>query len=133
MKVKELCKEFFKNLKEYVAYLMKVDFKELFVNTVILICILALATFVYLPVSLVDDLILSLLTIFIKFSATLAAIYHWIFKLISFVLSVLAFMYLFNMRFKDVKEKGLENKVEIKPKKDDAPKTELDLPKKKED
>ena len=104
MKVKELCKEFFKNLKEYVAYLMKVDFKELFVNTVILICILALATFVYLPVSLVDDLILSLLTIFIQFSATLAAIYHWIFKLISFVLSVLAFMYLFNMRFKDVKE-----------------------------
>ena len=133
MKVKELCKEFFKNLKEYVAYLMKVDFKELFVNTVILICILALATFVYLPVSLVDDLILSLLTIFIQFSATLAAIYHWIFKLISFVLSVLAFMYLFNMRFKDVKEKGLENKVEIKPKNGDAPKTELDLPKKKED
>ena len=126
MKVKELCKEFFKNLKEYIAYLMKVDFKELFVNTVILICILALAT-------LVDDLILILLTIFIKFSATIAAIYHWIFKLISFVLSVLAFMYLFNMRFKDVKEKGLENKVEIKPKNGDAPKTELDLPKKKED
>ena len=124
-KVKELCKEFIKNLKEYVSYLMKVDFKELFINTIILVCILALATFVYL--------ILSLLTIFIKFSAIVAAIYHWIFKLISFVLAVLAFMYLFNMRFKDVKEKGLENKVEIKSKNDDGTKTELDLPKKKEE
>jgi hypothetical protein len=39
-------------------------------------------------------------------------------------------MYLFNLRFKDVKEKGLENKVEIKNKSEE--KVTLDLPKKKD-
>ena len=128
--MKEMSKEFFKNLKEFVQYLMKVNFKELFVNTIILVCILVLSTFVYVPIELVDRLIFDFIKIFGTMPGIVAQIYHWIFHLISFICALFAFMYLFNLRFKDVKEKGLENKVEIKNKSEE--KVTLDLPKKKD-
>ena len=131
MKIKELIKDFVKNLKEYVSYLMKVNYKELFVNTVILFCILILASFVYLPVSLIDDLIYSFITMFVSLPVIAGSIYHWIFQLISFILAVLAFMYLFNMRFKDIKEKGINNQPIVVKDKEKKTVT-LDLPKTKD-
>ena len=128
--MKQLFKDFFKNLKEYVSYLMKVNFKELFVNTIILVCILVLSTFAYVPVGLLDDLIFNFIKIFVTMPVLVTQIYHWIFNLLGFALALCAFAYMFNLRFKDVKEKGLDNKVEITKKGES--KVTLDLPKQKD-
>ncbi len=132
--MKEIIKEFGKNLKEYVNYLMKVNFKELFVNTGILVCILILSTFVYVPVGLLDDLLFSLLANFIGFSTIASSLFHWFFDLIGFFLALLAFMYMFNNRFKDVKEheKEEKEKVVVLNNNKENKKVEVELPKKKD-
>ena len=129
--MKEMFKNFGKNFKEYISYLMKVGFKELFINVLILFCIIVLATFVYIPVGLVEQLIFDFLKIFGTMPIVVSNIYHWVFQLISFILAIFAFIYLFNLRFKDVKEKGIDTKVEINKKGEE--KVTLDLPKKKDE
>ena len=129
--MKEMFKDFGKNFKEYISYLMKVGFKDLFINVLILFCIIVLATFVYIPVGLVEQLIFDFLKIFGTMPIVVSNIYHWVFQLISFILAVFAFIYLFNLRFKDVKEKGIDTKVEITKKGEE--KVTLDLPKKKDE
>ena len=41
-----MLKKFWKRFKDYFSYLMTVDFKELFINLVILVCIILLSSFV---------------------------------------------------------------------------------------
>jgi len=126
-KIRKLIKDFGKNLKDYVQYLMKVDFKELFVNTVILLCIVLLSTFVYMPISIIRDLISDLVKIFFTVPVIVTSIYTWVVSLISFILCLIAFMYLFNMRFADV----LRAKEEKEGKKIIVKGDELELPKEK--
>lgn len=128
--MKEMLKKFWKTLKDYVNYLMKVDFKELFINTIILICLVILAAFVYIPIGLVQDLIRNLLSIFINMGGIFGLIYTWLFSLIGAIAAILAFIYLFNKRFDSIKNesnKESSNKKESKEKEED-----LDLPKVKE-
>ena len=128
--MKEMLKKFWKTLKDYVNYLMKVDFKELFINTIILICLVILAAFVYIPIGLVQDLIRNLLSIFINMGGIFGLIYTWLFSLIGAIVAILAFIYLFNKRFDSIKNesnKESSNKKESKEKEED-----LDLPKVKE-
>ena len=128
--MKEMIKKFFKTLKDYINYLMKVDFKELFINTVILICIVILSAFVYIPVGMIKDLLHNLLSIFISFNNIFGLIFIWIFNLISAILAILAFMYLFTKRFESIKyNKDQTSKKENTKDKD---KENLDLPKVKE-
>ena len=125
-----MLKKFWKTLKDYVNYLMKVDFKELFINTIILICLVILAAFVYIPIGLVQDLIRNLLSIFINMGGIFGLIYTWLFSLIGAIAAILAFIYLFNKRFDSIKNesnKESSNKKESKEKEED-----LDLPKVKE-
>ncbi len=137
--MKNICKDFIKNLREYVNYLMKVGFKELFINTIIIFCIVLLSALVYAPIGIIEDLIRSFINVYFVFDGTLSLLYSWAFSLISAICCFIAFMYLFNKRFEDleglkesisgekkiVKEK--EKKV-TKDKKDEG----LDLPKAKE-
>ncbi len=128
--MKEMLKKFWKTLKDYVNYLMKVDFKELFINTIILICLVILAAFVYIPIGLVQDLIRNLLSIFINMGGIFGLIYTWLFSLIGAIAAILTFIYLFNKRFDSIKNesnKESSNKKESKEKEED-----LDLPKVKE-
>ena len=128
--MKEMLKKFWKKKKDYVNYLMKVDFKELFINTIILICLVILAAFVYIPIGLVQDLIRNLLSIFINMGGIFGLIYTWLFSLIGAIAAILAFIYLFNKRFDSIKNesnKESSNKKESKEKEED-----LDLPKVKE-
>ena len=128
--MKEMLKKFWKTLKDYVNYLMKVDFKELFINTIILICLVILAAFVYIPIGLVQDLIRNLLSIFINMGGIFGLIYTWLFSLIGAIVAILAFIYLFNKRFDSIKNesnKESSNKKGSKEKEED-----LDLPKVKE-
>lgn len=126
-KIKNLIKKFGKNLKDYVQYLMKVDFKELFINTIILLCIVLLSTFVYMPIGILRDLISDFVKIFFTVPVIVTSIYTWIVSLISFILCLMAFMYMFNMRFEDV----LKAKEEKEGKKIIVKGDELELPKEK--
>lgn len=136
--MKKMFKEFLKNLKEYIDYLMKVNFKELFVNTIILVCILILSSFVFVPIGIFQDVIRSFITIFVNFSLIFGLIYNWIFYLISFICFLLAFVYMFNKRFSDIEElkNSIDNKnvkkLKIEQNKNNKEKEEFELPKKKE-
>ena len=68
-------KKFLKNFKNYIEYLMTVNFKELFVNVAILFCIIVLASFMFIPIDMVQELFRSLINLLnnlIKFT-----VYMW--------------------------------------------------------
>lgn len=93
---------FLKNAKEYIDYLMKVNFRDLFVNTVILLCIIVLSALICIPLGIIEDLIRSFIVVFVDFSGVPALLYYWLFKVIEAGLGIVAFMYLFNKRFEDL-------------------------------
>ena len=130
--MKKLFVNFKGNVKKYVDYIMSVDFGELFINVLILLCILLLSTFLFVPVGMVETIIRDFINLFGGLPNIVYSIYSWIFNIISVVLSALAFMYMFNKRFDDIEafKKQMKEKPESKEtKKDD--KEELELPKAK--
>lgn len=126
-------KKFVSNVKNYVNYLMTVNFGDLFINVLILLCILVLSTFIFVPVGLVQILIRDFILLFGSMNNLFLSIYDWIFTLISTILSVMAYIYMFNKRFDDLDllKKQLDNKhvKEVEPKKDEEI---IELPKEKE-
>lgn len=131
--MKKVITNFFKNAKEYGKYLMKVDFKALFANTVILICLLIIAAFAYIPVGILEDLIRSFIIVFTSMSGVFALLYTWLFRVIGACCSIYLFMWLFNYRYNymendvtDPMNGSIEKKEKVKEK------DELDLPKVKE-
>lgn len=133
-----MIKEFIKNLKEYVDYLMKVNFKDLLINTIILICILLLAAFAYIPASILRDIIRSFITAFTSFNGVTSMLFECLFKIVGYGCCIWAFMYLFNKRFDDIKAfeeqvKGEEpKKVVVNKNKTKATEVEeIELPKAK--
>lgn len=133
-----MIKEFLKNLKQYLNYLMKVGFGDLFIQFIILVIILVLACFVCVPISLIQDIVVS----FMDFGgqAISDGLYNSInlvFKIINFVVVMAAFMYLFNKRYDDVKkmEEDLKKQEKVKKKTDNDVKKQkpedIDLPKEK--
>jgi uncharacterized membrane protein len=130
--MKKMFVNFKGNVKKYVDYLMSVNFGELFVNVLILICILLLSTFIFVPIGMVESIIRDFINLFVDLPNLVDSIYSWVFTLISSVLSVLAFVYMFNKRFEDIealKKQMKEKPVEKEVKKDND--DELELPKAK--
>lgn len=130
--MKKLFVNFKGNVKKYVDYIMSVDFGELFINVLILLCILLLSTFLFVPVGMVETIIRDFINLFGGLPNIFYSIYSWIFNIISVVLSALAFMYMFNKRFDDIEafKKQMKEKPESKETKIDD-KEELELPKAK--
>lgn len=131
-------KNFFKNFKAYIDYLMTVEFKELFANVGVLFCIIMLSLFTFLPISIIQDFVKSIiLTIINAFEGSQGDIFNIIFYAIGIFASFLAFIYLFNKRFEDLeafKDQVRKKKTTSKSKKDnDKDDVELDLPKEKND
>lgn len=125
-------KDFIKNGKQYIEYLMKVDFKELFVNVLILLCILVLSMFAYIPVGIVSGIIKNFIAIFPVFTPISILIYDWIFGVLGTAVSVIAFVILFNMRFDDLEY--FKKQINEKPKKEEPKpnkEEEIELPKTK--
>jgi phosphotransferase system glucose/maltose/N-acetylglucosamine-specific IIC component len=130
--MKKMFVNFKGNVKKYVDYLMSVNFGELFVNVLILICILLLSTFIFVPIGMVESIIRDFINLFVDLPNLVDSIYSWVFTLISSVLSVLAFVYMFNKRFEDIeafKKQMKEKPAEKEVKKDND--DELELPKAK--
>lgn len=125
-------KKFISNVKNYVNYLMTVNFGELFINVLILLCILVLSTFVFVPVGLVQSLIRDFILLFGSMSNLFLSIFDWVFTLISTVLAATAFIYMFNKRFDDLDllKKQINNKQvkEVEPKNEEE---KIELPKEK--
>lgn len=133
--MKEMLNKFKTNFKKYFDYLMTVNFGELFINVLILLCILLLSTFVFIPVGLIESLIRDFIILFVTLPTIVLSIYSWIFNLISTVLTFLAFIYLFNKRFDDIEafKKQLKEKPQVKEENDaKTSEEELELPKTKE-
>lgn len=132
LEFKKAIKDFGKNVRSYAEYLMKVDFGELFVNVLILLCILALSCFAYIPSGIIKGIFKGLLRVFeFKFTSTFLYLCDWVFDVLGLLCCVIAFILLFNMRFSDIEE--YKKQFEDKPKKEDivAEKDELVLPKTK--
>lgn len=129
-----MIKDFIKNVKEYVSYLMKVNFKELFINTGIIICIVLLSTVVYIPLKVVGDLLRSFIDIFVRLVNKPALLFDWVKELLCLSGCFVAFMYLFNKRFSDLEAfkkqiNSKNNKADIKNDKDTNNQEEIELPK----
>lgn len=130
--VKKMFKDFIKNVVSYAKYLMKIDFRELFINVLILFCILALSSFIYVPISVVKDLLFSFISIFGVMPDIAMGIFLFSFNLISAVSAILIFIRLFNLRFDDIE--ALRKQINDKPEKKESNTTEseeLELPKAK--
>lgn len=136
--MKEYLKKFFKNVKSYIDYIMKLGFKDLFVNFVVIIILVILASLVYLPIGLIDDLLFQVISIVMNSSVIFVKIYDLIFSILSAIFAIFAFIYMFNIRYDDI-EKIRNNKNDVsrlKLEKDDKAKQnvvleEIELPKKK--
>ena len=130
--MKKMLIDFKKNLKQYIDYLMSVDFGELFINVLILICILLLSTFLFVPVGMIESIIRDFINLFGDLPNLFHSIYSWLFTVISTIISALAFVYMFNKRFEDIEafKKQMKEKPEEKEIKKDK-EEELELPKAK--
>ena len=126
-------KNFGVNVKKYVDYLMTVNFVDLFINVIVLVCILLLSLFMFVPVGMVVSLFGDFITFFIEGNVILSKVIQWISSLISTVLALFAFVYMFNKRFEDLEKfkEQVENKPQKKEKTNDE--DELELPKAKDD
>ncbi len=130
--MKEMFIKFKENFKRYFDYLMTVNFGELFSNVLILLCIILLSTFIFVPIGLVESVLRDFFLLFIDLPNIVLSIYSWLFTLISTVLAFLAFVYLFNKRFEDIDafKKQITNKQPVQPVKKEE--EVLELPKAKE-
>ena len=130
--MKEMFGKFKVNFKKYFDYLMTVNFGDLFINVLILLCIIVLSTFLFIPVGLVESLIRDFVLLFVDLPSMVLSIYAWLFTLISTVLALLAFVYLFNKRFDDIEAFKKQLKEKPVAKEVNNEEEELELPKAKE-
>ena len=140
-------KDFMKNGKKYIDYLMGLDFVELFVNVVEIIILILLASLVYLPIGLIQDLLYELLVAVVGVSETFFKWYTILFRFGTGVIAIIVFIYLFNRRYakldklieKDpMRDRKNKQKEETTEKKEETTKeksednSKIDLPKKKD-
>ena len=103
--MKNIFSNFMYNLKMYLKYIVKVGFKELFFDVMILVLMAVIAAFAYIPVSLVQDLVRSLIISFIPLNGIGASLFTWVFDLVKAACAIVLFIYLFNMRYDFKNEK----------------------------
>lgn len=119
--MKKMFKVFVPNLKKYIDYIMKLGLGELFVQFLILLIILLLACFVFVPIQLLYDfLIMDLIGNHI--GATTSYVLYIIYRAIQVVCSFMAFVYLFNKRYESLK-------MDVAKKQEDI--NDIELPKMK--
>jgi uncharacterized protein YacL len=143
MEMEQMVKDFFKNGKKYLDYIMGLDFTELMINILEIIGLVILALLVYLPIGLVQDLLYEVIRSAFGASEVVFKWYTVLFRFFTGVVAFVVFMYLFNRRYsklnelieKDVmrnrKEKEKKEHKENSESKEDN-KEEIDLPKKKD-
>ena len=116
----EHIKKFMKVAKNYINYIMKLDFKELFVNFIELIILIIIAMLLVFPVDLVRELLFKIIASVTGFGEGFYKIYDIIFTIIKAVVCFGFFIYMFNKRYEDISkirprrdEKMFSNNEEI--------------------
>ena len=143
MEMEQMVKDFFKNGKKYLDYIMGLDFTELMINILEIIGLVILAALVYLPIGLVQDLIYEIVRSAFGASEVVFKWYTVLFRFFTGVVAIIVFMYLFNRRYSkldELIEKDIMRNRKAKEKKEhkendgnnEEKKEEIDLPKKKD-
>lgn len=143
MEMLQMVKDFFKNGKKYLDYIMGLDFTELMINILEIIGLVILAALVYLPIGLVQDLIYEIVRSAFGASEVVFKWYTVLFRFFTGVVAIIVFMYLFNRRYSkldELIEKDIMRNRKAKEKKEhkendgnnEEKKEEIDLPKKKD-
>ncbi len=96
-------KKFFPIGKKYIQYILKLGFKEFFVNVIELLLLVILSCLVYIPIDMLKDVLFKLLIIFIK-SDSFYYIYDLIFNIISACIAIYLFIKFFNKRYENIEE-----------------------------
>ena len=127
--IAEQLKKFGKNVKEYLKYIAGLKLGELLVNFVVLIILIIISAFIYIPVGVVFDLIRSFFNVFFIEHVIVSSLYTWFVGLVSAVLAFAVFVYLFNNRCESMRNNGEVDKSGKKVKVSEE--EELELPKQK--
>ena len=128
MKIKEMFKDFGKNFKFYIDYILKLDFGELLIKFFELVIVVLLALIMYIPVYLIREFIYSVLSLLGNYSVYVNLVIDILINGCALVVCILCFIYFFNRRFEDL-QKEIKNKEEITRKeKTKKVEEELDLP-----
>ena len=124
-----LLKSFGKSFKDYIDYIVKVSFGELIFHFFELLILILIALFVYVPLSVLEDVIWSLISLF---NTDFSGVFTVVCNVINALVALFAFIYVFNKRYEDIKNapKG-EKKEKVKEK--DSKKQDVELPKMKDE
>ena len=125
-------KKFLKVGKNYIDYIMKLGFKELFVNFIELIILAILSLLIIFPVEAIKVLLPKI----IRFSGAIADIYNIIFLIGELIVGVCFFIYMFNKRYEDIekirgsrRDNFVNNNEQDEFKRDHVEKEDIELPK----
>lgn len=133
-------KSFINNIKNYLGYIATLGFKDLGRHFLSLLLLIFISLLAYIPVGLVGDFIITMITSVGNVPSIIYAIVDIVIELISLIAAVYLFIFIFNRRYTELyvdemNGKGKEKKEEVKiydnrvEQKIELP--ELDLPKKK--
>lgn len=127
--MKETVKNFPSVLKQYIDAIMKMNFGELLLHFIELLILLLIASFLYIPIGLLKDMLFSIFAFF-TFSAsdTLNLVVDLIIKVCSFIASLYCFLYMFTKRYEELKK---EKKKDSSFTQNQSFAEEIDLPKEK--
>lgn len=127
--MKETIKNFPTVLKKYIDAIMKMNFGELMIHFFELLILLVIASFLYIPIGLLKDILFTVFTFFtFEASEALNVVVDLIIKVLSFLFSACCFIYMFTKRYEELKKE----KREVSKQEQGKPSLEeIDLPKEK--
>ena len=97
-------KSFFKNLKDYLSYIMKVGFGDLLIQFISLLILLLLSCFICVPIGLIQDIVISAVSLGNAVGDKTYNLIDLAFKIINFVSVMICFMCLFNKKYDNVQK-----------------------------
>ena len=106
----KMLKDFWKNLKEYIKVIFKLDFGELFVYILEMILTMVVGILTYYPVKLIRDLFVSIITLCGFTSGIAISVLDIIFNILTIICFVCTFIYCFNIRYGELKQSEKEKK-----------------------
>ena len=89
--------------KRYFQYLLKLDFKEFFMNVVEFLLLVIVSCLVYVPIDMVKDILFKIITLFVR-NDWFYNIYYLFFSIICACLAIYVFVRMFNKRYEDINE-----------------------------
>ena len=119
-------KRFVPIAKKYFNYLLKLGFKEFFINVIELLLLVIMSCLVYIPIGMVRDILVKLFNLVIFKNPLFFNLYQLFFTIVSALVAIYVFVRFFNKRYEDISEirkdrkEILYNNDNVEEKKDDV-------------